>query len=325
MPVDIDGFSKFLAAGVESAEGTPAPLLKLFRTRNLEPAIYEGDSKKREYDGDDGRKTPTVLGNSHNSLSFDMDFAGSGDAAVVPEIDALLRMCGMLRVDNDTAGFDYLIGGNADVPSGTLQVRRVVGNGANAGESRYYRYPTTGARGYFGIDIKAGEDPLFQFRNFMGNYVRPLDEQVATIDVEFTNQAAPAVVSNENTPIAILNNTDVCLHAFSISNYSGFEVQRVNAVGCSRTRLKPVSIDGSMTIKETDWTSEFHIYELVESHQAIQTVPFQLQHGTSAGNINTIEAGAMQIHGVKDVELSDGALGKELQFTILDKPVLTMA
>jgi len=324
MPVDIESFSKFIAAAVEDNEGVEQSPLKLYRTRNLSPDIYAGNTKKREYNGDDGRNQPTVMSGQHNKLSFDFDFAGSGDISKVPEIDDLLRIGGLNRVANSNGGWDYLIADSADVDSGTFMLRRLVGRGEEAGEKRYYRYPILGARGYLGIEWKVDEDPLFKLTDIMGQYIRPISEEITEIKLVYPNQADPLPIGNDNTPTAKIDGKDVCLNAMTISNYSGFDVNYTNNVNCNRTRLKPKAIDGTMTIKEPDWINEFHIYEMVESHQRIMRVPLLLEHGTKEGNKQRIESQQIQIHGVKDTDMPDGSLGKELSFTFLDKPILTL-
>ncbi len=324
MPTDIESLSKFIVAGIEQTEGTESTTLKLYRTRNLSPGIYEGNTKKREYNGDDGRYQTTVTTGQHSKISFDCDFAGSGDINNIPAIDDLLRACGLNRAANPQGGYDYLIADSADVDSITVMFRRLVGRGDQASEKRYRRYPILAARGYVGIEWKAEEDPLFKFVDITGEYIRPVEESIPKIVFDYTDQADPLPIGTSNTPVAQIMGKDVCLHAMTISNYSGFEVSRTNAVNCDRTRLKPKPIEGSLTIKEPDWDKEFHIYEIAESHEKITRVSLLMEHGTSAGNTQRISCEEIQIHGVKDTDLSDGTLGKELSFTCLKKPVLTL-
>ncbi len=331
MSVDIHKLSPFLAGGIETVRGQMPATMVLFRTRDLSPDIYEGDQKQRTYDGDSGRFTPTVTGNPHNKFSFKTDYAGSGDVTKLPAIDHLLRMAGLSRAANPEAGFDYLISDAGDVDSGTLLMREKVEGHTSGGNARYYIYETNAVNGHVGIDLKVDEDPLFNFE-LMGNYKRPVDSQIPEVELVYVDQAQPEIFGDASVVKAQLgdpsdNNVfhDVCLHSFTIPNYSGFTAQRSNAVNCAGTSLKAIPIEGSMTIKMPDWTEEFHIYELGESHQGYVTVPFSLHQGTSAGNKVNIDISALQIKKPTRTTLDDDMLGIQLDFTCMAKPVLTIA
>ncbi|MEZ5537641.1 MAG: hypothetical protein R3F02_18730 [Thiolinea sp.] len=323
----IDSKAKFIAGAVEATEGTNPGTLAQLRTRNLEVTSYDGDSRRREYDGDDGRNNPTVKPNRHTSFSFDADFAGSGDPTVISALDEYLRMAGLARAPNATAGFDYLISDPADVSSGTLMVRRKSGrDGANFG---YVNYESNGVRGYVGIVMAKGDDPMFQFRDMKGSYIRPAyTAENAEIVFAPDNQEYPEIFENGNVPefkfgipdgVGGFELRDVCLHECSIGNYSGLNASWRNAVNCAGSRVTATPIDFTAKI---GWDDSF--FELVESHQGIITIPFQMMHGTSAGNQLSIKSAKVQVHDLKETDI-DGELGMDLSCTFLDRPVLTIA
>ena len=331
MAVQIDKFSKFLCAAVQAVEGTPATTLKLYRTLNLNPDIYAGDQKKRQYDGDSGRFTPTVTTNEQNKFSFDVPFAGSGAAATIPAIDDLLRIGGLSRVAATApeVGFDYLIGSSGDTDSGTLLMREVVGGVEANGDQRYYYYQTADARGYVGIECKVNEDPIFKLVDVTGSYIRPTSVLEPSVSLEYLDQQEAMPFGYTSVPQARLGdptvaNTwhDVCLHSFSIGNYSGFTISKSNAVNCPRTVQQPTPIEGSFTIKQLDWTDEFNIYEAAESHNGYKTLPFQMTIGTVAGNTIKIDIEKLQITKVARTELDDGSMGVDISFICLANPVL---
>lgn len=333
MRLDIDTKSKFLAGGIETTEGQRAASMSLVRSRNLEVVPYEGNTVQREYAGTDGRYQPKIKTNRHTTASFDTDFAGAGDSAVIPGADAFLRMAGLSRVAADASdaskGYQYLISDAADVDSGSLLMNRKAGR--TAGGVRYMRYEMLGVRGYVGLTMKKGQDPLFQFRDFKGSYIRPVQaEEADEIVIEYNAQEYPEVFENGNVPLfqfgipnaAAANGVemrDICLHEFDVPNYSGFTVSRVNAINCARTRQSGVPIDFTAQIGYDD-----SFWELVESHKNIITVPFAMRHGTSNGNMLSIEAQQIQIHDLKEVDI-EGEVGMSLSGTFLDKPVLTIA
>lgn len=328
----IDSKSKFLAGAIETTEGVrPAdPAFILLRTRNLEPKAYDGSTQRREYDGDDGRANPTVKSNRHTTFSFDADFAGSGDPAKLPALDSFLRMGGLSRVavdENDAnQGYQYLISHPADMDAGTLLVRRKAERRNNGTD--YITYESNGVRGYIGIQLQAGSDPLFQFRDFKGSYQRPLTVTEANdIDVVYEQQAYAAIFEDGNVPLfqfglpdsnGAMVLRDVCLHEFNVANYSGVTISRNNAVNCGGTQAKATPIDFTAKVGYDD-----DYWQVVESHQGIVTLPFAMQHGTSNGNILTISAQKVQIHDIQEVDI-DGELGMDLSGSFLDRPILTL-
>lgn len=326
---EIDTRSKFLAGAVEATEGVNPNSLVLIRTRNLTVTPYDGETITREYDGDSGRNRPKVKVNEHTTFAFDVDFAGSGNPATIPAVDAFLRMAGLSRAPNATAGFDYLISDAADVDSGTLLMRRIAGAGAMAGKTSYVPYEANGVKGYVGISLSKGKDPLFQFKDMRGSYLRPVAGDANTVVLEYLDQTDPEVFQNGNTPIfrfgipqagGGFEMRNLCAHSFSADNYSGFEVSRSNAVNCPGTRLQAKPIEFKAQI---GWDDSF--FELVESHKGIIRVPLLIQHGSSAGNTLSLVAQEIQISDMSETDLDDGTLGMDLGGTFLDKPVLTIA
>lgn len=335
----INSKSKFLAGAVEAVEGVNPGALSLLRTSNLEILAYEGDTRRREYDGDDGRDSPTVKSNIHTSFSFDADFSGSGDPAVIPAVDDFLRMAGLSRAPNPVAGFDYLIGDPSDMDSGTLLGRRKAGEGDTGGVD-YVNYESNGVRGYVGLAMQKGNDPVFQFRDMKGSYIRPLTiEELAEINIVFDAQEYPEVFEDGNVPefsfgvrpdeivgwyswlfrYRSYESREVCLHEFMAPNYSGVTVSRSNAINCGGTIAQAVPIDFTAKI---GWDDSF--FELVESHKRVITTGLSMTHGTSAGNQLSIKSDFIQIHDLKEVDI-DGEMGMDISGTFLDRPILTIA
>ena len=336
----ISSKSKFLAGAVETVEGVNPGTLNLIRTSNLEMMAYEGNTRRREYDGDDGRKQPTVKSNIHSSFSFDTDFSGSGDPTVIPAVGAFLQMAGLSRVANATAGYDFLISDPSDVDTGTLLGRRKAGRGTTG--INYVNYESSGVRGYVGILLQKGSDPVFQFRDMKGSYIRPITaEELTEIDMVYNAQEYPEVFEHGNVPefgftipteVEIVGMyswlyryrgatelREVCLHEFAAPNYSGLTTSYRNAINCGGSASAAVPIDFTAKI---GWDDSF--FELVESHKQVITTGLSMTHGTSAGNQLSITSSEMQIHDLKEVDI-DGEMGMDISGTFLDRPILTIA
>ena len=337
MSADISKFGKFIRVALENENGV-ASEFQLIRTRNLSAETMSGDSKKREYDGGDGRANPTVMSNLHSNLSFDVDFAGSGESGAKPGISHLLQIAGLLEEDigvgvpegdQNYGVFQYRPSSARQTPTGAIIFSRKHSSKTADGKARYNQYKSKGCRAKVGISWKVGEDPLFQFSDFIGDYERPITEVLEEIAMVYSHQTDPLPISYDSVQIAKIGDLhdsskkhSLCLHEFNISNFSGLDITRQDIPNCSSTSSSEVAIEGTVKIKMPDFDDDYNPYELVESHEKINKVPLELELGKVAGNIINLSSSGVQFHTLKEVELSDNTMGLDLSFTALALPTL---
>jgi len=283
---------------------------EIVRTRGVTFKNYEGDKQTQSYDGDKGRFQSSVNASPHSSMTFDMDFAGSGTLDIAPHYRDILLACGMLITEN--ALVDVTMVPSEDAITDALSMYFVRNEGAGMGLAR-----SLGMRGELGLSIKRGEVPLWQIKKLLGSYVQPVYDAVALATAAPANQLKGIPVTNFNTPVATLDGAAVCMEMFTLDSI-GHQVNFINMPNCNETKSQPVPITGSMTIKDEGYNTKNWL-TVAESHAGVTQVPLSIQHGTAAGNILTLGCTDVQITDISETEL-DGLKAWDLSLSMLAMP-----
>lgn len=297
-----------VTAGVDSVP-TAADIV---RTRGVTFKNYEGSKQEQPYDGDGGRFRSSVNTAPHSSLTFDIDFAGSGTLDVAPNYADILLACGIDVTVN--ALVSTVFTPNAGPITDSLSMYFVRNEGAGMGLAK-----SLGMRGEIGLAIKRGEVPMWQIKKMLGSYIQPAYDAAALAGTP-ANQLKGIPVTNLNTPVATLDSAAVCLESFSLDNF-GHQVEFFNAPNCKETKSQPIPITASMTIKDEGYNTKNWL-AVAESHAGVTEVPLQIVHGTAGGNILTLDGSAVQITDVSETEIS-GLKGWDLSLTLMAMPVIT--
>ncbi len=300
--------NKFLLAQIETTEGTNPGLdgADVIRTKNLQAVIYDGDTNSPEYDGDGGRYRPDIRTNYHNTLSCEVDAAGSGAAGTAPAFGSLLRACGMAETVAAGVSVSYQV---EDTNQDSVSLMFVRGDSQEV--------ETTGARGELGFRINNGI-PEFVISNMKGTYHRPVD-MAAAYTVAYANQEKAVPISADNTTTITLGGVALCIADLSIANF-GQTVSRQDYVNCNSTRLVPGPVQGSMTILAPDIATK-NWFTDAESHLTITEQVFSMVHGTTAGNIVSLDAQKVQVSNIQETDVN-GQLGYSFDLRFLDNPVI---
>lgn len=284
----------------------------LVRTRGVTFKNYEGDKQAQAYDGDGGRFRSSVNTSPHSSMSFDMDFAGSGVVDTAPLYAEILQACGVNVTEN--VGVDVTMTPSTDPITDSLSMYFVRNEGAGMGLAQ-----SLGMRGELGLAIQRGEVPIWQVKKLLGTYIQPAYNGTPLAVGTPANQLKGIPVTNLNTPVATLDGIASCLESFTLDNV-GHQVNFVNMPNCKEAKSQPVPITGSITIKDegyntTNWVAK------AESHAAITEIPLVIQHGTAVGNIMTLTCSALQITDIDETEL-DGLKAWNMSLAMLAVPTI---
>lgn len=279
------------------------------RTRGVTFKNYDGAKQKQEYDGDAGRYATSINTAPHSSMSFDMDFAGSGTIDIAPNYKDILAACGITVTEN--VGADVTFATTETPIEDSLSMYFVRNEGAGMGLAK-----SLGMRGELGLMIKRGEVPMWQVKKMLGSYITP-----AYVAAALAGSPSPQLYgipsTNLNTPIATLDAIDVCLESFTLDNF-GHTVEYFNAPNCEEAKSQPVQMTGSMTVKDEGYNTR-NFVTLAESHAGITQVPISIGHGVTSGNILTFGCTDLQITDIDETELN-GLKAWNLSFALLAAP-----
>lgn len=310
---DIQHADKRIYPKIEVTHGTDSvpTAAERVRTRGVTFKNYDGDKQKQDYDGDAGRFASHVNVAPHSSMSFDMDFAGSGTIDVAPNYKDILLACGMSVTEN--AATDVTITPVENAIADSLSMYFVRNEGAGMGLAK-----SLGMRGELGLKIAKGQVPLWMVKKMLGSYIQPAYDATALAGTP-SPQLKGIPCTNLNTPTAQLDSVDVCMESFTIDNF-GHTVNFINAPNCEEVKSQPVQMTASMTIKDEGYNTKNWL-TVAESHAGVTQVPLSIVHGTTSGNILTVGCADVQITDIDETELN-GLKAWNLSLALLALPTI---
>ena len=311
---DIQFADKRIYPKLELTYGTDSvpTAAEIVRTRGVTFKNYEGNKQQQAYDGDGGRFRNSVNVEPHSSMSFDMDFAGSGTKDVSPNYKDILLSCGVNVVES--VGVDTVFTPITSAISDSLSMYFVRNEAAGMGLAK-----SLGMRGEIGLEIKRGEVPIWKIAKMLGSYIQPAFS-AAPLAGTPSPQLKGIPVTTLNTPTVTLDTQAVCLESFTLDNV-GHQVEFLNAPNCNEAKSQPVPITGSMTIKDEGYATKNWL-AVAESHAGVTQVPLNIVHGTVTGNILTLADTDVQITDIDETELN-GLKAWNLSLAMLAVPVVT--
>jgi len=283
---------------------------EMVRTRGVTFANYEGDKQSQSFDGDKGRFQTSVNASPHSSVTFDMDFAGSGLVDTAPQYKDILLACGMNVTEN--VGSDVSMVPSEDVITDSISMYFARNEGTGMGLAK-----SLGMRGELGLTIKRGEVPLWQIKKMLGTYIQPAYNPVPLAVGAPANQLKGIPVNNLNTPTVLLDSTSICLESFTLDSI-GHQVDFWDMPGCRAVKSQPKPITASMVIKDEGYSTKNWL-AIAESHAGVTQIPFSLVHGVTFGNTFSLACSDMQVTDIKETELS-GLKAWDLSLSLLSMP-----
>lgn len=319
MSIHIDAKEKFLLGNLA---GTAIAATDVFYTQNLTARIYEGDTEERDFDGIyAGQDKPQTRLNETNGFDFDVDYVASGSLGVAPPSSLLLQACGFKETINSGVDVVYTKESINDTKSIDLEMRRVVSRGAT---DRDYLYKTGDAKGQIGINLSNSGTPVLNISGMDGDYYTPTDVTGVTPDYGTLKSNLGLPANADNTLVVLLNGKSICISEFSSSNLSGYETARLSLPGgCKYTKMTAGIVEASITMLAVDWTTDFNPFAYAETGAGVQRFPFQMVHGTVAGQILDLSSTEVQVlPGVSETDI-EGELAYQATLRFLQPIELT--
>lgn len=268
---------KLILAKVESTYGTdatPNGTSDAILTSELSITPLAGPTVSRNLDRATLGNDLQIQVGTFVQLSFMVEVAGGGAVDTAPPYGPLLEGCGFAETINASTSVEY------DPVSSSLDSLTIYFH--HDGQ----KHALTGARGSVAISLNPGEIPHYMF-TFTGLYNTPTS--TADPSVTLTGFQTPVPVNNTNTTTASLHTVDLTLVQCQLDMAN--EVVYRNVVGNESVELIDRAPSGQIAFEAPAISTKNWFDTAVNSTTGAMTIT----HGTTAGNIVTITAPAVQI------------------------------
>ncbi len=243
--------------------------------RNLEITPIESDTVSRDLIRPYLGNSETLLANTRVSITFQVEFAGSGTAGTAPKYGSLLKACGMSETVVATTSVTYAPV-SASFSSATIYFN-------NDG----VLHKATGCRGTFSINCNLNEIPTIDF-TMTGIYNAPTD--TAAPSVTYSAQATPLLFKEGNTSSFSLLGYSGCLMNVSLDMAN--DVIYRELVGCTKQVLITNRAPSGTCVIEAPTIATKDFFTIANNNT---TGSLTFAHGTTAGNIVTFTAQKVDI------------------------------
>lgn len=268
---------KVILAKTEVTYGTdptPTGASNAILTSNLSITPIQANMLDRNLDRVELGNDISIHDGVHVACSFDVELAGSGAAGTAPGWSPLIQAC----------GFDETITASTSV------AYQPVSTGFSS-VTIYYnidgqQHKMTGCRGSVSFNISTGGLPMLSF-SMTGLYNAPSSVAMPTADVSGFVQ--PVAVNDTNTTTATLHSETLVCESFSCDMSN--DVQYRNLVNDEKVIIVDRAPSGSVSFEAPALSTKNWFTTAV----ANTTGALQIVHGTTAGNIATFDAPAVQV------------------------------
>lgn len=272
-----------------ATDAAPTPAANARLTRNLQIKPIVTDRLDRNLDRQIRGRVKDIVSNKRQTISYELEVAGSGAAGTAPPWMEDLECCGMLApvlVATTSATQKFALSSTA------------MSSGSFYAWDTAQRTQGVGGRGTFGWDFTANAIPFFK------------------VDVTTIPQAGTAIV--DNTPAAAtftawkdpleVNtvNTDFFLDGFAavlkqFTGDVGADVKARNLVGANYIRRGNHAITGTIVVEAPLLASKNYFATLDSGAE----IAVQLIHGIAAGSIVELASTRLQITDISRQEEDD--------------------
>lgn len=215
--------------------------------------------------------SPQLIANTRVTVTFTVEYSGSGTAGTAPQYGPLLKACGMSETVVASTSVTY-----APVSTSFDSVTMYI-------DSDGIRHIVTGARGSFTISLNANQIPVYNF-TMTGQYNAPTDTASPTLT--FQNQADPEIFNDTNTT------------AFTLYSATGLALQSAEIdLGNEVVYRELVNSDKEVLITNRAATANFVIEtptlatkDFFALAVAGTSGNLSIVHGSTGGNIITLSS-----------------------------------
>lgn len=262
------------AEGTYATDASPTGAANAIIALNAQITPIEAQEVRRELDRPYMGAEPTILAGQHVAMQFETEATGGGAVDTAPPHAPLFRASGLAETVNASTSVVY------DPVSAAFE-----------SASLYFNLDGTlhkalGARGNLGFLLQAQQIPRWTHR-FLGLIADPAATALPTETL--TAWQGPIESSDTNTPTFSIHGYSAVLERLELD--FGNDVQGRFLVGQENVVIVDRNVTGRAVIEAPALgTKDFFAIARAETRAALQLV-----HGTTAGNIVTIDAPKVQI------------------------------
>lgn len=267
------------------------------QVRNLEITPVEADVLSRDLIRPYLGNSPQLIANTRVTVTFEVEYAGSGTAGTAPRYGTLLKACGFSETVVASTSVTYApVSASFDSCTIYFSIDGI-------------RHKVTGCRGNFSLNLTANQIPVINF-TMTGQYNAPTDTADPT--PAYTNQAAPQIFNDTNTTtFSLFSAATLALQSCQVD--IGNEVIYRELVNSDKeVIITNRAASGSFAIEApTLATKDFFAAAVAGTTGALSLV-----HGTAAGNIITLSSSVVSLGNPAYAE-DQGVVMLNLPFTLV--------
>ena len=256
MPLRTD--KEFILAKLESTAGSIETLAGSDAINNIvsiTPIQLIQDRKERTLVRNHAGSFPTVPTNQHAQISFTCELVASGVQGTAPDVDILLKSCGLTRADTSTT--------NTYTPDPVLATADTI-TIAYYLEGNCHRL--FGCRGTFEISMQTSEVIQITF-TFKGKYQQPFHDSSAP--TPSYSQKSPVVANATNTTPIQVHSYQGAIKDFTFNLENEYEYYELMG-GTKEVRINSRKSVGSITMESPSFNDKNY---------------FSIAEGSSTGNV----------------------------------------
>ena len=319
----------------EAVSGTPEAFAaaSVLYVDNFSPSYYQGDDEEITATCKDGgiRSSKLSKSNVYNSFSFGLpitfptDGSGVATPGTLASWAAVLLSCNLdATVNAENVVFEYSATGEGG--SGTLRDLMEYDSTQDHG------YVSAGCRGNVDLTLEHNKRPRFEVSNMMGSYVTPDLAPFQAVDCSTLTDGLAENTTGPMTNEISLAGVNLCVKTVKVVNMGGATLTRDGFIcaGGDQTLAEEAQTTIEIEFENTDWAEdvngdrvEFNVFEMAESHGAINTHPFVLDTG-EAGKGLRYEVTEVQATQPEMSKTVGGRKGAKLTLRCITKPVFTV-
>ncbi|MBK6920620.1 MAG: hypothetical protein IPH07_24680 [Deltaproteobacteria bacterium] len=269
--------NKLILVKIESTEGTdPTPTVgsNAISVRRADVTPVRATNRSRDKIRNFFGNSPQMPADVYSEIEIEVELSGSGAAGTAPAWAPLLQACGFSETVNAGTSVVYA----PETPGvKTVTIYPYVDA---------VRHKMTGCRGTVRLSATREDIPVLTF-TLWGVYNAAADSTPGT--ATFANQATPVLFNRTETTVDLLGETP-CLESFALDLAN--RLSHRNLINCEdRIAITGRSPQGSAQFEAPTVAT----YDWFAAAKVATTDAVELVHGTTAGNIVTLEAPAVQV------------------------------